>query len=866
MTVAIVNLTPYSYAAAPGRIAMPAHSLTLIVKGTFRLGHDGVATAAEEQRQPTGDELYPDDESGAGGPRYPSDFAWFKPRADVMLVGTCRAPGGHAVPMCEVAFAIGPVAKTLVVTGDRTWQRHFLRWVPSEAEPFTQMPLRYENSYGGVGFPDNPAGRGFRPVEDDSGGRSWALPNIESGSDPVVSRRDRPRPAGLGPMSAGWRQRREKLGSYDASYVKQRWPGFPEDFDWSHFNAAPEDMQVDGYLRGDESVSFENMHPIHPHYRCALPGQRVRCFVNRETGQGNDDTFEEIAMNLDTLWVDSDAEQLVLVWRGWTGVVSEDSEDIADVFVMEEPLGAPAASIDELRRRFVLARASDDGGPEPPEDSGDGPPATEQADADPTSEREAPAERPEVAALGAQIDALLARAGIDSATLSPEVRAQQARIVATLADPAASAAGREEQLEVEFEKVARSLGLNPHAIPPPSEQARAGQARLLAAFGMDGPGDDPMFARIMSLISAAIPAAGLDAADVDRIITEATASRARILGPEGQQTDDPPAPPLLTRESVRERASRGEPFVQEDLRGLDLSGLDLQGLDFSNALLVGATLAGADLQGAILIGVRASGIVAGGANFAFATLAGADLSDALLEHACLGDADLTSCNLERARLADSDLANAIFDHARLWGATLDRADATGASFAQADLTGATARGSHCEGADFSGARLDRVCFSDARLGDASMDGATGADVDCTRADISGLRASGAEFVRGQFSRCLGDGSIWQGAVLSEADFRWAHLHRAVFMSANLSGADCGAADMKFARFNKADLSGARLVDCNLFQSSLERASLVRADLSRAHLFGAELLDARIDETVFAGANLRRTKLQDLWGA
>ena len=81
-----VNLTQFQFAYLPGRNNFPGHSLTLIVKGTFKLRPAEVAIPVEDQPFPTGDELYPDDEEGTGAPRYENDFAPFKPRTDLLLV------------------------------------------------------------------------------------------------------------------------------------------------------------------------------------------------------------------------------------------------------------------------------------------------------------------------------------------------------------------------------------------------------------------------------------------------------------------------------------------------------------------------------------------------------------------------------------------------------------------------------------------------------------------------------------------------------------------------------------------------------------------------------------------------------------
>ncbi len=210
----IISCTTYRFALVAGRIDHPEHSLTLVVKGAFDLSLGAKATPAEEQPFPTGNEFYPDDEEIQGAPRYESDFAYFKARADLLLVGKCHAPGGQPTPMCSATFRVGNKSKTLNVIGDRRWERRGLRWQATEPEPFTEMQLRYENGFGGEKNKKNPVGKGGHPVADDQGNEVHPLPNIEDPLDPIASRRSSPGPAGFGPLGRMWQMRLAKMGTY----------------------------------------------------------------------------------------------------------------------------------------------------------------------------------------------------------------------------------------------------------------------------------------------------------------------------------------------------------------------------------------------------------------------------------------------------------------------------------------------------------------------------------------------------------------------------------------------------------------------------------------------------------------------------
>ena len=79
--------------------------------------------------------------SATGECLYASDFADFKLHAEVLLAGTCHAPGGRPVAECPVRFSVGAWSKTLLVVGRRVWTEKVLGPAISDPQPFTTMPL-----------------------------------------------------------------------------------------------------------------------------------------------------------------------------------------------------------------------------------------------------------------------------------------------------------------------------------------------------------------------------------------------------------------------------------------------------------------------------------------------------------------------------------------------------------------------------------------------------------------------------------------------------------------------------------------------------------------------------------------------------
>src|SRR5262249_29887440 len=136
------------------------------------------------------------------------------------------------------------------------------------------------------------------------------------------------------PLSPNWPQRNKKLGTdYGSTWKKTRAPYYAADFDGSFFNAAPPDQQIEGYLRGDEELAFDNLHPAESRFRARLPGV-CPCVLVRHT----DGTTRNVPMVLDTLLADLEAERLALVWRGLTLVAEDDLDDVRTLFIACETL------------------------------------------------------------------------------------------------------------------------------------------------------------------------------------------------------------------------------------------------------------------------------------------------------------------------------------------------------------------------------------------------------------------------------------------------------------------------------------------------------------------------------------------------
>jgi hypothetical protein len=297
----IDNNTPFTVGTLLWEDLKGKSRLTVIVKGTFSLKTGEAVNADEQLPVFTADEHYGDDPLASV--RFESDLAPYKPFADIALVGHAYAPDGKPVSKLDIGLRVGEIQKVVRVFGDRKWRfpsRLSLIPIISSPKYFITRELIYENSYGGIDestaryCKENPIGRGFIGKKTKQAIQGKPLPNIEDPRKLISSWRSRPKPVGFGFYGRGWWPRLRHAGTYDEKHEKERAPELPVDFSYGIFNGAHPDLQVKGYLRGDEPVVLKNLSPD-PIIRLKLPGVFPKIVVSKWTVPP-DDWIEKKAM------------------------------------------------------------------------------------------------------------------------------------------------------------------------------------------------------------------------------------------------------------------------------------------------------------------------------------------------------------------------------------------------------------------------------------------------------------------------------------------------------------------------------------------------------------------------------------------
>ena len=921
------NLTPFFWGPKATSRRGRQVEMAICVRGAFRLRPGEPVTPIEDKMEQgfmSGDTWAEADVERAGPLTHTSDFADWKPFADLLLKGTAYPPKGADVA-CTVTFGVGEWRKSLRVVGPRTWKPGLLfGGAASDPEPFTHMPLTWENAYGGPGYPQNPVGKGFTGQE---------LPTVEDPAAPVSKVGAKGvAPGAFLPVSPTWAPRAAKMnaGDYGAKWQSTRAPFVAEDFDWTFWNAAPADQQLPKYLRGDEPLLFENLHPQASRWEAKLPGLRLRAFV-----RGGDDVIRDILLPLDTLTADLDAGRLYLVWRGHVPVQQVDLTDVKSVLIASEPLAEPP----KPREHYlpILAAFEDDpiGIKEqlPPgflqvaaaieafekaEVAGAPLPDLKQVAA--TLPAGCPIPPWFLAAIAGEKDPIGVKAMLPASMFSDDPLGLRERLPQMAGVDPHKLTGAFGGPQKSPQEIAATLDNLAKDLPPElggqfkqaADQMRASMVQAQAAAAQDPHAAQALAARLASPPPPAPPMEppGVQMAQAGPR-TEAMLLAAG-LAPEHMAKAAPklealkslpsldqrvaaslahldqvqlPAPPQVPDVETQLAAKKAELASQEAaLRAQGVSH-PLLGLFALGQRVIDKMPRPADVAPDLslipqVIGQAKDQLLAQGISLAaLGPLVRLQGRVETLVAQCPQprpkppQVDLAYQDLQQADLRGRDLRGKSLARAKL-----GRADLTGAQLQEADLSQADLSGADLSDADLSGARLCKAKLAQARLAGANLRGADLSGADLSEADLSGARLTEARLegailqdaraVEADLTRAnLADTQL-PGADLTRARLVEASLEQAKGEKLKLEGADLTRANLRFAALAKADLRGAVLVEADLSLAQLQKARGDGADLSRVRFDMGQLTGSRLQRAKLTGARASMGALSkcDLTGA
>ena len=837
----------------------------------------------------------------------PLESGFPKPRSEFLVYGACHE---HLpVAASHVRVIVNQLDKSLMVFGDRSWSDRGGK----KPESFTRMPLDYAHAFGGPGFGQNPFGKGHNSCEHD------ALPNVEWPHGLIASPKDAPPPAGFNALPPDWPQRAQYLGNFDDAWLRNRWPYFPEGTDPEYYCIAPPDQRFSGYLRGDEKLHIENMHPLRARIDSTLPGKRCRLFCRRREPDAAG-PYQELPTVAETLWLLPEQDCGVLLFRA--GFLSRDDEasDIESFHAAWEDLDKaplPASQYAGLFEKQLREKAAAFKPAPPPPAPDDAAPA--KAVVESASPEPAPPPAPPPAALG-EIGKALATFEADTREHLASQGWSKEEIERALAEEAPEPGFAAEQDEAdELRQYLKSLGQDPATLDGMTTLQRMDLVRRLFSdtveeqlrqmglspefideFSEPLPGGDTPVDAVISNALTQLDAAGHDTAELRQALAELDAAAGAVAGlgqkagsvpkisskpdlkpPEPTAAPEPPRKPgePITREGLAALLAAGAPlqggdFSLADFSGMDLSGRDFSDCDFQRANLRGANLERCNLQRAMLDKAILDEAQLSGADLRHASLRRASMrrtvarglkaSDIFAAHLRMHQAQFHQCDFDNAQIRHAHLEGAVFEDCGLKGAIFYMCSAPQVSFFSCHLGGANFLAANLNEAELRGSIIEGACFAKAKARELRLQGVQGTAADFRRASLVSARGDAetrldnARFDNADLRSCC-----WPGASLRQACFDQAWLDNADLNKADLTRASIQRCRMRGATLAKCLLQETDLSDSDMLAGSLRKAKLFRTVLRHCNLYGVDFFKAAIHEPDARQANLKQTLLEGL---
>ena len=807
-----------------------------------------------------------------------------KREAEWLLAGSAFVPGG--------AHAKGTMASVQVGGSGR-------RLLVESREPFASMPLTWKNTWGGDA--ENPAG-----------------PRPGGGEKPPVCDEALPHgaPACMGPRGA-WPCRTGRLATYDAKWLREDWPGVPDDFDWGFYNLSQPQQRLAKGLDGGESIVLINLNEQLTKIETKLPKAAV-VFKFEAGGR----SFEK-RPKPDTLWLFPGELVGLLFWHAVAECEDEAgagienvtlcleldgeavTDEAAEAFAQPPEIpaaGAPRAARESAGAAEAAAAAAGTGvagaaaaasaeesaagaqsapRAENPADSAAAQPPAETADdyAPSAAELRADAYK-ELDDSLPEINAALAEAGLPPMTSEQvaETKAHIDRLSGKMAEmQAQAAAAKQPTLEESLKRagasdeqiasVKKALDIPAPSLADFDDQAAWNRAAAAYAdkFGSVIGADEKTVASMKNILSSlpagepeeSAPRTSADcAAQLVKAGMEPAAAARLVAALEEDVPDDPKE--LLNYASRVERAAG---FPEGSVRGrIENIQKKTDELGVTNEIWPGgarreaaAPEAAPQSSGEVINKV----IEEAAERPEMPPLTPENLPEILAAGGSIAGAKLDGFDLAGFDFSGLDLKGASFVRSKLDGARFDGASLAGAAFAAASLSSASFVGADLSGADLSSAAAADADFSEAVMTGADISGASLAGATLSKVKADGLKAEGADMSEARISFSAMSGADFSGARLRRMDFHESCPDGANFEKAALCASTfCWGSSARGANFVGAELDGA-----NWTNIDADGADFTGVSARGASFTDCELSSSRWSGADAAGGDFSRSRLE-----
>lgn len=813
-----------------------------------------------------------------------------KREAEWLLAGSAFVPGGAPAKGTMASVQVGGSGRRLLV---------------ESREPFVSMPLTWKNTWGSDA--ENPEG-----------------PRPGGGEKPPVCDEALPHgaPACMGPRGA-WPCRTGRPATYDAKWLRENWPGVPDDFDWGFYNLSQPQQRLPKGLDGSESIVLINLNEQFPKIETKLP--KAAAVFKFEAGGRS---FEK-RPKPDTLWLFPGELVGLLFWHAVAECEDEAgagienvtlcleldgeavTDEAAEAFAQPPEIpaaGAPRAARESAGAAEAAAAAAGTGvaGAASAEESAAGaqsaPRAENPADG---AAAQPPAETaedyaPSAAELRAnaykeldeslpEINAVLAEAGLPPLTPDQvaETKAHIDRLSGKMAEmQAQAAAAKQPTLEESLKRagasdeqiasIKKALDIPAPSLADFDDQAAWNRAAEAYAdeFGSVIGADEKTVASMKNILSS-LPAgepeesAPRTSADCAAQLVKAgmePAAAARLVAVLDEDVPDDPKELLNYATRIEKAAGFPEGSVRGRIENIQKKTDEL---GVTNEIWPG----GARREAAVPEAAPQSScevinkvIEEAAERPELPPLTPENLPEILAAGGSIAGAKLDGFDLTGFNFSGLDMKGASFVKAKLDGARFDGASLAGAAFAAASLSGASFAGADLSGADLSSAAAADADFSEAIMTGADISGASLAGATLSKVKADGLKAAGADLSEARVSFSDMSGADFSGARLRRMDFHESCADGANFEKAALCGSTfCWGSSARGANFAGAELDEANWTNMDAGGAdftgvSARGASFTDCELSSSRWSGADAAGGDFSRSRLEGASMRGVNL------
>jgi len=800
------------------------------------------------------------------------DIGMPKKFGEFLAMGSAYAPEGEPVASMDVSIGIRDLEKTLKVTGNREWKTNLMnKAFLSMPEPFTEMEISWSNAYGGEKHPDNKTGKGCQKKYKLLTGslKSIPWPTIEDPKKPLKKPGKNYEPQSFGMFELTSKKRQKKAGTYNKKWLKYDHPGYPDDVDWSVFNAACERQWFNGFINGDETYEIKGMHPEKETITGTLPRIRTRIFINQNTGQDDSEIphFQEIDNRLDTVWFFPAIETGILIFRGRTGINDSDALDVKSILLAYENMNDSKRSKDYYNdihdKRFDIKTAAahvfneSQLSPEKSE-------TQKKQEADEKINAEKLALEKKQTAIDQGIKAFQETTGTtlpdshekpvaepDPVGTIPEaaLKRNDFDLSEILENVQKVADKHMEEGKKKLEEFQKELPEQP-VEPENEKQTRLTGQALQKAVKRVGEEEKKV---LLTLLNET----GQSAGDLQNQLESAGKQmmEARRISPEAlaPEEDYPASVSKALGDLIKEMITNGESLHERDVAGADVSNVDFSGLDMTGIMLEKANLSGCRFHKTNLTNAVLNGACLDNADFSGATMSGVNLCNTVGENSRFKGCDLTGAPFIKANLKGADFSSCI----------LKNINGMNVSFIGSNLSDSQFEESLFIDAELDEVTFDNSLFQKTLFTNSTSEFASFKNAGMTKCALVNLEADGSDFSEARLKTvqfagdCLLRSCDFTDIDARECGFRKSNFEDSCFNSGGIIKSDMG--DVSLARtsikhtvFSKSIMMGASIQDASIekadfYEALLRKADFARTDLNHVSFYSTELSEAILPE-------------------